>query len=85
VGDGDAARADIVILGESFVRLPAAVHAGRASSRLSFLSVVVHFSLRLLLILLALLGVCPPLLASVLLTAAAGASFLFASWFFSRL
>jgi hypothetical protein len=45
----------------------------------------VHFSLRLLLILLALLGVCPPLLASVLLTAAAGASFLFASWFFSRL
>ena len=85
LGDGEASRADIVILGESFVRLPAAVHAGRASSRLSFLSVVVHFSLRLLLILLALLGVCPPLLASVLLTAAAGASFLFASWFFSRL
>ena len=67
------------------MRFPAAVRAGRASSRLSFLSVTVHFALRLLMILLALAGVCSPIAAAALFAASSILSYLFASFFFNRI
>ena len=85
VGNAEASKADIAVLGEGIQRFPAAVRAGRASSRLSFLSVTVHFALRLLMIVLALVGVCPPVLTAVLFSASSILSYLFASVFFTRL
>ena len=85
LGNEEAAKADVVILGEGFMRFPAAVRAGRASSRLSFLSVTVHFALRLLMILLALAGVCSPIAAAALFAASSILSYLFASFFFNRI
>ena len=85
VGDAEASRADVAVLSEGIQRFPAAVRAGRASSRLSFLSVSVHFALRLLMIVLALVGVCPPVLAAALFSASSILSYLFASVFFTRL
>ena len=85
LGNEEASRADVTILGEGIMRFPTAVRAGRASSRLSFLSVSVHFALRFLLILLALAGVCSPIAAAALFAASSITSYLFASYFFNKL
>ena len=85
LGISEAYRADVVVLGEGISRFPVAVRSGRSCARVSFLAVAAHFGVRLLCALLALFGVCPPLLAGVVFALLALAVWLFASIFFSKL
>ncbi len=84
LGRKEAADADVVILSEGISIFPLVVKAGRASERISFFSMAVHFALRLLLIVLALIGVCPPALAGCLLAIVAATEYLFASYLFRK-
>ena len=84
LGRKEAADADVVILSEGISIFPLVVKAGRATEYISFFSLAAHFALRLLLTVLALIGVCPPVLAGCLLALLSAAEYLFASYLFKR-
>ena len=84
LGRKEAADADVVILSEGISIFPLVVKAGRATENISFFSLAAHFALRLLLTVLALIGVCPPVLAGCLLALLSAAEYLFASYLFKR-
>ena len=84
LGRKEASDADVVILSEGISIFPLVVRAGRTAERISFFSLAAHFVLRLLLAVLALIGVCPPILAGILLSDTAAAEYLFASYLFKR-
>lgn len=85
LGISKASQADVMILGEGISTFPAAVKAARNLERISFLAVTAHFGVRALCVLLALFGVCPPLLAGLLFSLVGGSAWLFSSVFFSKL
>lgn len=84
LGRKEAADADVVILSEGISIFPLVVKAGRATENISFFSLAAHFALRFLLALLALIGVCPPVLAGCLFAFLSAAEYLFASYLFKR-
>ena len=85
LGVEEASRADVVLLGEGIMKFPAAVRAGRAAGRLSFLSVFIHYAIRFLAIVLAFFGVCAPAVTGIVFAVCSIISYLFASVFFEKL
>ena len=76
---------NVIALNDGISGIPYALKAAVQSARLSFLALSLHVILRVILLILALIGICPPALTGILLACIGAAAFLENVFLFTRM